>query len=257
MAAIDPMRIGGGRYKRQRTGLITMSTVWVVHTEEELDTFTPVAPYGLLMVDRDGEEIDAGEWKLTLTYEGLSGDGVTDLDNASADVLEVELDGSMSQDTLKSHLNWEYIGKKYGWNSTKEEFSPTMPQQTGTGTGPAKRNELYGADSYLAVGAVFRVKFATRNAPASVLAKIGEIFEIPPRYELLKLPRPDARRNWLKLAPKVGSKGRDAEVALEFMLSGPNGWNRDVYNFSQLGLAITGDSAGSGLSTGGLVTGSL
>lgn len=256
MSATEPLRINGASYRRQKTGIITVVQPWEVHTEAECDTFVPKdRPYGLPLIDRQADEWTVGTWTLKLTFEGMTGSGVSDIDKAGEDVLQVELDGSMSQDTLKSNPNWETIEKKYGYSTIKEEFPKTLPKTDPKA--PDVRNDLYGSDSYLAVGAIFRIVFASKNPPDSIMDKIGQIFSIPPRWELLRLAKPKGNRNWLKLTPKPVLRGNAIQTTMEFMLSGPNGWNRDVYNFSQLGRVIGADSAGSGLSSGGLTTGSL
>lgn len=255
MPDTEPARRPGASFRRTKTGIVTIVEPWEVYGYDLCETFVPRdRPFGFPIVNREADETEVGSFMLKLTFEGLAGEGTRDVDNASEDILEAELDGNMSGDTLKSHPNWQFIAAKYGYSTTTEEFPVNMPTTAGQAAQP---NDLHGSDSYLAVGAIFRLSFATKNPPSSIIDKIGEIFSLPPRYDLLGLPAPRGKRNWLKLAPKIDRRGRDKHVSLEFMLSGPRGWNRDVYNFSQLGKAVGGDAPGSGLSTGTLTTGSL
>ncbi len=56
----------------------------------------------------------------------------------------------------------------------------------------------------------------------------------PPGIEQFKIPGAAKKRNWLKMAPKIKRKGNAVEITEEYMLSGPNGWLRDVYGQAQL-----------------------
>lgn len=205
---------------------------------EECRLFTPQEqPLGLPIVDRSAEEFTVGTWTLTLTYEGQAGEGDVSFEDDAA--LEVELDTSMSQDPIKSHPNFDTLKTKYGWDAGKEEFAETLPDASGSSTAlssskkKARRNPLHGVDSYLVAGAVFRITYTSRNASADTLEGIGTVVERPPGWNLLGIPLPKGR-NWLKLAPKIARRGNASRVVVEWMLSGPNGWIRDVYGAQQL-----------------------
>lgn len=263
MPNTQPLRLNGATYRKTKSDGITIVEPWEVYTIEECETFVPSSrPFDLPVTDRSATEFEVGTWKLMLTYQGLADDGVTGFDDEDAH--DLELDGSMTQDGIKSHPYFQALKSLYNWSDTKEAFLETLPvtgssSATGLGgtdgTGKTKPNPLYGAESFLAVGAIFRDTFTTRNAPNSVLDHVGEIISVPPAFHFLGIPAPSGR-NWLKLTPKVSRKGRGSSVTLEYMLSGPNGWNKDVYNFSQILRARSGGRK-SGLQTGSLVTGGL
>lgn len=246
----DPIRLNGAKFRRDKTGLIRIEIPWEVYTITDCERFVPTdAPFGLPITDRQADEWTVGTWTLTLVYEGQDGPGDADLSDANK--LEVELDGSMSQDPIKSHPNFDVLKTKYGWSTEKEEFSETMPTTTGGTTtatskdNKAKPNPLHGVDSYLCVGAIFRVTLTSNYVPGSVLSAIGTVIARPPGWEYLGVALPSGR-NWLVLAPKVRRVGNTSTSTLEFMLSGPNGWVKDVYGSAQLNKG-TGDAPGSGL----------
>lgn len=251
-----PLRLNGATFKRDKTGLVRMVVPWEVYSVEDCESFTPAElPLGLPITDRDAEEFEVGTWRLTLTHEGQSGDGEVSFESSGA--IEVELDTSMAQDPLKSHPNWDVIAARYGWNSPKEEFAETLPSTAGSQTGlsgskKARRNPLHGVDSYLAVGALFRLTFTTRNAPANILDDLGTVVALPPGWGLLRIPAPRGR-NWLKLPPRVRVVGNTTVYSPEYMMSGPNGWIRDIYGAAQLARG----AKEVGLTSGGLSTGSL
>ncbi len=233
------MRLNGAKYKRDKTGLIQVTIPWEVSTVEDCETFIPdEVPLGLPLIDRSAEEFTVGTWTLNLTYEGGGSDNVSFDTDAK---LELEIDASMSQDPIQSHPNFIAIAAKYGWNKDKGEFAPYITKQGTAGTGTALSgaqagelpNPLYGTESFLNVGAVFRITYTAKTAPQDILDGVGTVFTIPPGYDLLGIPHP-VGRNWLKLAPKVNRRGNATRTTLEYMLSGPWGWVKDVYGKQQL-----------------------
>ena len=93
---------------------------------------------------------------------------------------------------------------------------------------------MFGVDNWLVVGAVFRKTYAARHIPSGILRGIGTVVDKPPGIERFKIPGTAKKRNWLKMAPKLKRKGNAVEITEEYMLSGPNGWLRDVYGQAQL-----------------------
>jgi len=209
-----PLRLNGAKFRADKTGLISYVEPWEVYTLEQCATFTPSdRPLGLPITDRNAEEFEVGTWTLTLTYEGQAGDGDVSFD--SADSLEIELDTTMSQDPIKSHPNFEALKGKYGWDTGKEEFAETLPATGGqssalSGSKKAQRNPLHGVDSFLSVGALFRVTYAAKRpqlariqgpsaagqAPPEVSLPVGfttfpgEIFQAPRSWVEASYPNP-------------------------------------------------------------------
>jgi hypothetical protein len=97
---------------------------------------------------------------------------------------------------------------------------------------------MYGVESWLVAGAIYRVTFAAKTVPSSIFYGIGTT-QTPPQIGKFHMPAL-GKRNWLKLAPKVRLRGNSIEITLEFMLSGPLGWFSEVYSTSQLG-STSGD----------------
>jgi len=80
------MRLNGGTFKRDETGLISIVMPWEVSTLDDCILFIPdPAPYGLPIVDRSAEEFTVGTWTLKLTYEGGGTDNVTFDSDAAID----------------------------------------------------------------------------------------------------------------------------------------------------------------------------
>lgn len=234
-----PMRLNGASFTRDKTGLIKIVVPWEVHAIEDCVLFTPDdPPLGLPIVDRAADEFAVGTWTLKLTYEGMGDDGKNEFDNAGT--VEVELDTSMSKDPMESSPVFDFLKSKYGWNAAKKEFPEFMPAAAAGQQSPVsgqkktpEKNDLFGSDGYLAIGAIFRLSYSTKNAPSDLMDGIGEVVEIPPGFNLLGIPVPRGR-NWLKLAPKPVVRGNATKIVMEHMMSGPRKWNKDAYSFAQL-----------------------
>jgi hypothetical protein len=171
-----------------------------------------------------------------------------------------ELDGSMAQEPIQSNPNFQTLKKKYGWDGQRREFLEFEPK-TNADTGIASSNkatqiasQLYGTDSWLALGVVYRRTSVKTSVPASILDKIGTVVVPPGIGNIFPIPNL-GKRNWLKLAPKIVRRGNVVQISEEYMLSGPNGWNEDVYKFSQL--AGSGGGGQSGLKDPGGLAGPL
>jgi len=191
-------------------------------------------------------EATQGRAIYTYTYEG------TDVSYQFDDARDAtfELDVTMSEDPIQTHPNFPALKKKYGWNAEKRQFLEVMPKAdkpggafdspltiggglTGTlGNSKKKstRSPLYGVTSYLAIGAVFTKTYARRAVPGNVLQGIGAIVGSPPGISAFEIPFPTGKRNWLKIAPRMRRRGNTIQISESWMLSGPNGWIRDIYS---------------------------
>jgi hypothetical protein len=146
----------------------------------------------------------------------------------------------MAEDPIQTHPFFDTLKTRYAWDAAKEQFAETLPESSGeqtalSGSGKKpKKNPMFGVDNWLVVGAVFRKTYAAKAIPATILRGIGTIVDKPPGIEQFKIPGAAKKRNWLKMAPKIKRKGNAVEITEEYMLSGPNGWLRDVYGQAQL-----------------------
>ena len=166
------------------------------------------------------------------TYEGGSN---TQPEQAESDYV-VELDASMAEAPIEAHPQFAALKAKYGWADDK--FPEFVKADAGTAL-PGKTVDLavtspvYGVESWLVAGAVLRVSFSGRAVPSWVIKGIGQIVARPQGFSKLGISLPP-KRNWLKLGPKITEQGNRYKIVCEFMLSGPRGWNKDIYNFGQL-----------------------
>lgn len=193
-------------------------------------------PWGLPCVDADAQ-IQAPVCIVTYRYEGAA-EGQTfapDDDNTT-----FELDTSFAQQPIETHPAFQKLKSLYGWDSDERRFSeflaatPTEGALPGN-TSKGKPNPLFGEDSWLVLGVVFRKTYAARAFPTGLLSGIGTIVPRPPDIGQFKMPSSINKRNWLKAPPKVTRRGSAIQIAEEWILSGPRGWAKPVYSAEQLG----------------------
>lgn len=243
----DPLQLLGTGGSVDRNGVISIDVPMWVPTLGEALRVTIDLGVAVPLVSRSFKQSEEGGYEVSLRFEGINAEN----SNPPEDQTTFEFDVSMSEDPIEAHPNFDAISEKYGWDEVERAF-PKFPPGTATSDGSAlgkksktKKNPLYGTESYLAVGAVFRKTYATRTIPAGVLRGIGSIVERPPNIGQFHIPSTGSKRNWLKLAPKIRRRGNSVEITEEWMLSGPNGWNKDVYSSGQL--EDSGDGGGGGL----------
>ena len=216
------------------TGIATVEVPVFVDTLAEALTVLPDLGIGLPYRSRNFSQEDEGTFKVVLHFEGVT------FDFSDDDKVTFELDTSMAEDPIQTHPFFDTLKTRYGWDAVKEQFAETLPETGGqqtalSGTGKKiKKNPLFGVENWLVVGAVFRKTYAARVIPSGILRGIGTIVDKPPGIEQFKIPSAAKKRNWLKLAPKIKRKGNAVEITEEYMLSGPNGWIKDVYGQAQL-----------------------
>lgn len=260
MPSREPLRLNGATFNRDKTGLVRVVVPWEVYTLADCDHFTPNEEIGLPITDRSAEEFEVGTWRLLLTYEGLVQEPEPEDENS----IEVSFQGNMSQDPIRSHHNFAFLKKKYGWEKIEggSYGFPELLPASGTGSNPhggggtkTKLSDVHGTEAWLVAEGVFTATYTTRNPPGDLMDGVGTAVGTPRHWRLLGIPVPRGR-NFLKQMPDLDRRGSAVRVTEKYRMSGPKGINRDIYNTSQIN---TGSSSGGGggLQTGGLQTGSL
>ena len=261
--ASTPLKLHGTVGGVDKNGCINIQVKYWVATLPECYRYTPSdLGISLPLVSRtftqcDGEAESSGEsgYEVTLHFEGAEADF-----KYSDTQITFEFDASMAEEPIQSHPSFDKLKKKYGWSTADKAFPETMPANStasnalSTDATKTGKSSLYGCDSYLAVGAVFRKTYISTTVPSHILKGIGTIVSKPPGIGQFYIPPTGSKRNWLKTAPKVRRRGSAVEVTEEWMLSGPAGWNKDVYGGDQLNDSGDG-SAGSDSGGGGGDTG--
>jgi hypothetical protein len=228
--------------RRDKIGIYSGSVTRTFQVGEENQRIDPLwldpalapAPWGLPCVDATAA-ITPPVCVVTYNYEGASGG-----DNSfSEDEVTFELDTTMAEEPIETHPSFAALKKLYGWDQDERRFNEFLAQVPKEGAlagtkEKGKPNPLFGVDSYLAIGCVYRKTYAARTLPAAILRGIGTIVEKPPDIGQFHLPSSISKRNWLKLAPKISKRGSAIQISEEWMLSGPSGWKKPIYDKGQL-----------------------
>lgn len=184
----------------------------------------------------------AGGYAVQIGYEGggPSGGGYDAHPEWARDgerPVDYSFDGSFEQAPIEANKNFDRLAARYNWDEEKREFSrtwegggePTGGVVDGPGAGEEQLNPLYGTDSFFRMGAVVSKRYTVETVPASLWTGIGGISSPDVPAELLP-DIPD--RNFLKMPPVVQLRGNVPEITERWMMSGPGGFNVDVYDLS-------------------------
>lgn len=235
-----PLQLWGINGGVDKHGITSITVPFYVGTLSEAISYTPKLDIGLPIVSRSFRQSEDGGYEVTLTCEGSE-------DNPADDQKTFEIDASMSEETIKTHPKFEDLKKTFGWDESLNTFAEYLPSDTSSGGlasgsqngSTRKKSKMYGVESWLVAGAIYRVTYASKTVPQSIFLGIGTV-QTPPSIGKFNLPNL-GKRNWLKLAPKVRMRGNSIEISLEYMLSGPLGWFTEVYASAQLGEASSGN----------------
>ena len=169
-------------------------------------------------------------------YEGQP----TNMTPRSEDIT-FELDASMNEERIETHPSFDTLKAKYGWDADKRTFQETIAAGSSGQTGLSGGNNnntipspLFGADSWLGVGCIFRKTYSGVTIPSDLFDNIGVIVSAPPDIGQFSLPSGIKNRNWLQMAPKLSRTGNAIRISQEWMLSGPKGWIKEIYDKGQL-----------------------
>jgi hypothetical protein len=238
-----PLQLLGISGGVDKVGICSITVPFHVATLGEAISYTPsIDGVTLPVVSRSFRQSEEGGYEVTLTCEGA--------DEPKEDQKTFEIDASMAEEAIKTHPNFEALKKTFGWDESLGSFSEYLPGDTSSGGlasgsqsgSTRKKSKMYGVESWLVAGAMYRVSYASKTVPSSIFQGIGTV-QTPPQIGKFNLPNL-GKRNWLKLAPKVRMRGNSIEITLEYMLSGPLGWFTEVYSVAQLGESNNGNSGG-------------
>lgn len=234
-----------------RTGLLTGS----VEKHFTLAEFTiaamsaaPDPGWGIPCVGSSASVPKNGTIIVTYSFEGVSSSSTSGGNGGGtpgddSELIVVSLEGADNEEPIETHPNFEKIAKIYLYDESEGKFARYLIGDDAALPGPKKggifgvgdalasltvKNPLYGVEAFLTPGVVFRRSYSVTSVPSDVYQGIGSIIERPPSIERVNYSR-EGKRNWLKLAPRVSSRGNAYTVEEAYLLSGKAGWNKDIY----------------------------
>jgi hypothetical protein len=210
-----------------------------VATELGITSFLDIpedSPHSIVVGINRRYDRDGSMGIYTYTFEGFL---------ANHEVIYVyELEFSMAQEPIETHPNFEVFEPKYGPYNPLDRVWPRVAtaQQaqaaglpgTGQNASQTVTNPMFGTTSFFSPGATFRKSYTDTTIAETDLTGIGTISQPDGLKDFNKefsdWVENQSKRNWLKLAPKINKRGGAYQVVLEWLLSGPRGWNEDIYS---------------------------
>lgn len=176
--------------------------------------------------------------KVSIEYEGVD----EDPSNTSSEKPTYALEGTASNEPIETNLNFPNFAGKWsdgpaGWHHGAKfvvtpENAPDLGRFLGFFpiAGAATLDRKCGLKTFRDAGFIYSqttvYKHKVTEAIEIDMSNIGKTMVPPPS---ILLPKVNAPRNWLFIACDASSVGRGAKVVRKWQLSGPLGWDSDVY----------------------------
>ncbi|MEI6715719.1 MAG: hypothetical protein WCO60_18355 [Verrucomicrobiota bacterium] len=184
-------------------------------------------PSSVLMVRNEFVPQDGGSWGyVRWYYEG---------EYALTGHVEYELDTSRRDVPVAAHpCIYEIMYQYDGWEDEsgvhfERTYKPKGKGASGTFGMKVKSegepNPMFGIDSFVDIGAVWRITSVARQIPRGAPGKI--VAQPPTDKQPPKMGV--GPRNWMTMPVKARKRGLVYEVTQEWLLSGRGGWNEDIY----------------------------
>lgn len=246
----------GQSFSTDDIGVTTWVCKYYVSSKDDYHKAGSDAPLdGLVEVSRDGQDQkgmgeDGGKEGMivTVTYEGIVEQNLAGIQNA-----RIEFDASYSEEPIDAHPNILGIRAAFGGVFDEEKgkmiFPPTITDIPGPGSlmetfgleaadvafnGTQEvKNPMFGEETFLSLGAVFRRTYAVSEIPDYIVNLIGTVYQKLPN-EFRNLDLPSGERNWMQQPFKLSRRGGAYVITDEWLQSPIGGWNEPLYRALQV-----------------------
>lgn len=247
----------GQSFSTDDIGVTTWTCRYYVASKDDYHKAGAAAPVeGLVETNREGQDQrgmgeDGGKEGMivTVTYEGIVDQNLAGIQNA-----RIEFDSSYTEEPLEAHPMWFLLKKvfqaSYDEEGGKVVFPETLPSDSAgvdvaqtfglrairdTQTGDEfVKNPMFGEETFLSLGAVFRRTYAVDKIPAYIINTIGTVYDkLPDEFGSLDLP--SGKRNWMQQPFKLSRRGGAYVITDELLQSPIGGWNEILYRRLQQG----------------------
>lgn len=255
--------------RTDRIGIRTliMSQLWQASRwplgQDELDAESPpppAVPGGVIFIGQQTRR-QRGSMRTTWTFEGINGNGKSVTFKGRTNSLDYQFEPGFSDKSLLLLPNIKTKMDQFGGYviDGRLVWPPEIPE-TNTGSGMKKQdkagkvNPFFGRETYLSMEGTYHFRYAdtTYGQAFSGVRHIFKTGSLPGDP-----PTGIGDRDWLKAPPKVIRRGPVFDITEVYWLSEVGGWPEELYGTGGLASGEDGAAAGSGLSTGGVSTGSL
>lgn len=234
--ALETLGIRGGVDK---LGIAKIEARFNVDTEEEALAFLFArAPRnGIPFSEGSYDQDDDASFNIAVTYEGFPPDGGP----ADEELTEFSFDGSMSEERVESNPNFDRLKEFYLFDPTEKMFTGERADTPSSDGLPGSQQQfadseadkIKGTDKWLVVGGEYRISYSSRVVPPGLFRDIGTVVTRPRGIGAFNLEL--GAREFLKLMPRAVKRGNAVEIEERYLLSGPKGIPRGLYEFGQLG----------------------
>ena len=184
----------------------------------ELSEFSP-----LVLMKRNPKQRSDGAFDVTFDLEGH-------FKPDAAEGEEFTLDGTTSEDPIEAHDQLQMLIAKY--KGKRGDDGKVVFPLTLEVNGQTERNPMHGVSSYLVPGLVWSKNYVSLSFGDSVVRGLGTIDSPPIGRQGQRPPSLAGGRNWLKIRAKADWRGNIWKISESWLLSGPGGWNPDVYRYT-------------------------
>lgn len=225
----EPFLINGSGGAIDKLGVIAAEQVWEVDSEAECVSYSPEHPLRIPILERSWREQPHGKQHVTLKFEGVS-------DVATANGNEdYEGDSGSTEDPIES-IPW--IDRLIATYPHEEKDGRIIWAQkmTDSQTGKEGRNKMYGVEAYRTSNPTWTQHKLYAELPDDLYEGLDCIVPAgPPGPDGKPVPIPKPAnndlppRNWRLERVVPRKRGNIWQVSRTWALSGPGGWNDEVY----------------------------
>lgn len=201
--------------------------------------YAPDPGWGIPCVDVDGTVRDA-MYIAEFRYEGLNADAKFD---PTDDQKTFSLEGVRGDKAAELHPDFQNLKKIFGWDEINRWFPEFLPKTTSGQVNALKiaavagqRSKLAFVNNWISFGLTYKISYAAKTIPSTLLSKIGTIIKSPPNIGKFKLPSATQDRRWLVTEPDIVQRGSGAQITESYLLGEPGGMPEAMYGaaaFSQ------------------------
>jgi hypothetical protein len=214
----------------EKLGIVTLEQVYDAPDLITAVTFVPnPAPVSVPIIRRHPVQRPDGRYDVTLIYDGH-------MDPTNAEGEDFKIDRSYAEEPIESHPQIIKLAYLYqGQEDNGRVVFPMMYNDTIPGLPADFKNPLFGTSSYINPGVVWTWTFAVAKLPDNYVRRIGTIDTPQVGRKGQAPPAVYDGRNWLCIGGVADWRGNIWKATLSWKMSGPGGWNQDIYGAGNTG----------------------
>lgn len=177
---------------------------------------------GLALVKRDIKPSPSGGFEVVFNMDGHYAP-------SEADGEEFELDGTAAENRIEAHDEIKRLIEKYD-GQRKDDGTVTFPLTVSV-NGREIENPMHGVKGFYLPSLMWTRNTVSDQFPLTMVRALGCVDTPPTGKRGQRAPTLTGNRNWLKMRAKGTWRGNVWKITESWLLSGPGGWNPDVYHY--------------------------